>query len=212
MSNILQKREQKEMHRCHWVNLNNPLYVKYHDEEWGKPLHDDRALFELLILEEFQAGLSWETVLNKREAFRAAFDGFVPEIVAHYQEGKINELMQNSGIIRNRRKITASIQNARVFLEIATVYDSFDRYIWSFTHGQTIREPYSLRTTSPLSDQIAADLKKRGMHFIGSTIMYSFLQAAGILQAHGEECDLGKISPLMSSKISSKIAPHSHLT
>lgn len=180
------------MSRCRWVNLNNPLYVKYHDEEWSWPLHDERALFELLILEGFQAGLSWETVLNKREAFRIAFDGFVPEVVACYDEGKIEELMQTPDIIRNRRKITAAIKNAQVFLKIEKEWVTFDRYIWSFTGGKSIREPYTLRTTSPLSDQISADLKKRGMRFVGTTIMYAYLQSAGILNAHGEECELSE--------------------
>lgn len=180
------------MSRCRWVNLNNPLYVKYHDEEWSRPLHDERALFELLILEGFQAGLSWETVLNKREAFRIAFDGFVPEVVACYDEGKIEELMQTPDIIRNRRKITAAIKNAQVFLKIEKEWVTFDRYIWSFTGGKSIREPYTLRTTSPLSDQISADLKKRGMRFVGTTIMYAYLQSAGILNAHGEECELSE--------------------
>lgn len=176
------------MNRCRWVKLNNPLYVRYHDEEWSKPLHDDRALFELLVLEIFQAGLSWETVLNKRAAFRRAFDGFEPEKVAAYGEAKVAELLANSGIIRNRKKIEAAIRNAQVFLGIQKEHGSFDRYIWSFTGGEPIREPYTLRTTSPLSDRISNDLKKHGMRFIGTTIVYAYLQAIGALDAHGEEC------------------------
>ncbi|MBO5111098.1 MAG: DNA-3-methyladenine glycosylase I [Clostridia bacterium] len=174
--------------RCAWVNLKNERYVKYHDEEWGKPLHEDGRLYELLILESFQAGLSWECILNKREAFRAAFDGFDPHKVVAYGEEKVEELMANPGIVRNRRKILATIRNTAVFLEIQKEYGSFDRYIWSFTEGRVIREPYAERTTSPLSDAISADLKRRGMTFVGSTILYSFLQSMGIIFAHGEEC------------------------
>lgn len=178
--------------RCHWVNENNPLYVRYHDHEWGVPLHDDRALFELLILEGFQAGLSWECVLNKREAFRKAFDGFDIETVSRYDEAKREALRRDPAIIRNARKIDAAVRNAQVFLDIQAEYGSFDRYIWSFTNGQTLVEPYTLRTTSPLSDTISKDLKKRGMSFVGSTIIYSYLQAIGVLNAHGEECTQAK--------------------
>lgn len=177
------------MKRCAWVNLNNPLYVRYHDEEWGVPLHDDGALYELLILESFQAGLSWECVLNKREAFRRAFDGFDAQTVAAYGEEKIDALMQDAGIIRNRRKIAAAVANSRVFLEIQAEFGSFDRYLQGFTDGKTYYEEYALRTTSPLSDALSADLKRRGMTFVGSTITYSYLQAVGILNGHGKECD-----------------------
>lgn len=175
--------------RCRWVNLKNPLYVRYHDEEWGVPLHDDRQLFELLILESFQAGLSWECILNKRESFRRAFRGFDPETVSRYGESDIERLMADSSIVRNRRKITAAIQNSRVFLDIQREWGSFDAYIWHFTEGKTIVEPYTLRTTSLLSDRVSADLRARGMGFVGSTVIYSFLQAIGVLSAHGEECD-----------------------
>ena len=178
------------MERCKWCNLSNPLYVAYHDEEWGRALHDDRALFELLILEGFQAGLSWECVLNKRENFRRAFGGFYPEKIAAWGEEEVSRLMADSGIVRNRRKILAAIGNARVFLEIQKEFGSFDAYIWSFTGGETVAEEYSLRTTSPLSDSVSADLKKRGMKFVGSTIVYSLLQAVGIINGHGRECDL----------------------
>lgn len=176
------------MERCAWVNLNNPLYVRYHDEEWGVPLHDDGALYELLILESFQAGLSWECVLNKREAFRQAFDGFDAQKVAAYDEDKIDALMQDPGIIRNRRKLSAAVKNSRVFLEIRKEHGSFDAYLWGFTGGKVLCEEYTLRTTSPLSDAISADLKRRGMTFVGSTIIYSYLQAVGILNGHGKEC------------------------
>lgn len=181
-----------EEKRCAWVRLSNPIYVRYHDEEWGKPLHEDRALYELLILESFQAGLSWECILNKREAFRRAFDGFDPRKVAAYGEEKVEALMQDPGIVRNRRKILAAIRNSAVFLSIQREWGTFDRYLWSFTEGAVVREPYTLRVTSPLSDRISADLKGRGMTFVGSTIVYSYLQAAGILNAHGEECAKGK--------------------
>ncbi len=175
--------------RCNWLNLENPIYVSYHDEEWGVPLHDDQKLFELLILEGFQAGLSWEIVLNKRENFRAAFDGFDIDTVASYDTERCESLRENPGIIRNRLKIYGAVRNAKVYQKIQQEYGSFDRYLWGFTEGQSIREPYTMRTTSPLSDIISKDLKKRGMTFVGSTIIYSYLQACGILAAHGEECD-----------------------
>ncbi len=178
--------------RCPWVKLNDPIYVKYHDEEWGVPLHDDRALYELLILETFQAGLSWATVLNKRENFRRAYEGFVPERVAAFDTAKVDALMRDAGIVRNRRKIEASIVNSRIFLAIAAEFGSFDRYIWGFTDGKSIRESCILRTTSPLSDTISKDLKKCGMKFVGSTCIYSTLQAIGVLAAHTDECDWSK--------------------
>jgi len=176
------------MQRCRWVNLNNLLYIRYHDEEWGTPCHCDKALFELLILESFQAGLSWECVLNKREAFRAAFDGFDIDKIVCYGDEKINELMNDASIIRNQLKIRAAVSNSRIFKYIQSEFGSFDRYIWSFTGGETVFEEYTVRTTSPLSDAVSADLKKRGMKFVGSTIIYSYLQAAGIINGHGKEC------------------------
>lgn len=178
------------MERCGWVNLKNPLYIDYHDNEWGWPLHHDRALFELLILEGFQAGLSWECVLNKREAFRRAFEGFRPETIAVWGEEDVLRLMADPGIVRNRRKIEAAIGNAKAFLDIQREKGSFDTYIWSFTGGETVEEEYSLCTTSPLSDAISADLKRRGMKFVGSTIIYSYLQAIGVINGHGRECGL----------------------
>ena len=177
------------MKRCKWVNLNNPIYVKYHDEEWSVPEHSDEKLFELLILEGFQAGLSWECVLNKRENFRAAFDNFDIDKIINYDEKKREELLANQGIIRNKLKINAAIVNGKIFKEIQKEFGSFNAYIWGFTNGETIIEEYSLRTTSPLSDKISKDLKKRGMKFVGSTIIYSYLQAIGVLNAHGKECE-----------------------
>ena len=174
--------------RCHWCNRSNPIYITYHDTEWGVPEYDDQKLFELLILESFQAGLSWETILNKRENFRKAFDGFQPAIVQHYDEDKIQSLMSDASIVRNRRKIEAAILNARIFLEIQKEWGSFHAYIWHFTNGETIYE--SDHITSPLSDWISADLRKRGMRFVGSTIIYSYLQAIGIIYSHECGCFL----------------------
>ncbi len=176
--------------RCVWVNMKNPLYIAYHDNEWGVPEHRDEMLYELLILESFQAGLSWECILNKREAFRDAFDGFDIDKVCEYGEEKIAELMSNTAIIRNRRKIDAAISNSRIFKEIQKEYGTFDNYLWNFADKKTVIEPYTFRTTSPLSDAISNDLKKRGMKFVGSTIIYSYLQAVGIINGHGCECDL----------------------
>jgi len=178
-----------KMKRCRWVNLNNPIYVKYHDEEWCIPKHSDKELFELLILEGFQAGLSWECILNKRKNFQTAFDDFDIDKIINYDENKRQKLLSNPGIIRNKLKINATIINGKIFKEIQKEFGSFDSYIWGFTNGKTIVEDYSLRTTSPLSDKISKDLKKRGMKFVGSTIIYSYLQAIGILHAHGKECD-----------------------
>jgi DNA-3-methyladenine glycosylase I len=178
-----------ERKRCKWVNMNNPLYVEYHDKEWGKPLHDDQQLFELLILEGFQAGLSWETILNKRENFRRAYHGFDPKVVAAFGPDDVARLLADPGIVRNRLKVVDSIVNAQAFLKLQEQEHSFDHYIWSFTGGKSINEPYTLRTTSELSDRISKDLKRRGFKFVGSTIIYSFLQAMGIINGHGEECD-----------------------
>lgn len=177
------------MNRCGWVNMKNPLYIDYHDNEWGAPCHDERMLYELLILECFQAGLSWECILNKRQAFRAAFDNFDVDKVARYGEKKREELLSNATIVRNKLKINASIENSAVFKEIQREYGSFDKYIWGFTGGETVAEEYSVRTTSPLSDTVSKDLKKRGMKFVGSTIIYSYLQAIGVINGHGKECE-----------------------
>lgn len=174
--------------RCAWANPKNMLYIKYHDEEWGQPVHDDHRLFEMLLLESFQAGLSWECVLNKREAFRRAFDGFDLEIVCGYSDEKMEELRQNAGIIRNRRKIEAAVKNARVFRDIAAEYGSFSDYLWGYTNGEVIYE--NDRTSSALSDSISEDLKKRGMSFVGTTIIYAYLQAVGVINSHEENCFL----------------------
>ena len=174
--------------RCAWVNLGNEAYVRYHDEEWGRPLYDDGRLYELLILECFQAGLSWECVLNKRENFRAAFDNFDIDRVIAYGEDKKRELMEDRGIIRNRLKIAAAINNSAAFKAIQRDYGSFSDYIWSFTDGRVVTEEYTVRTTSPLSDEISRDLKRRGMTFVGSTIIYSFLQSMGVINGHSRDC------------------------
>ena len=176
--------------RCKWCNLNNPLYVTYHDEEWCVPRFDDRYLYEMLILESFQAGLSWECVLNKRENFRAAYDQFNVEKVIAYDETKINELISIKGIIRNKRKIYASIRNSQIFKEIVTEYGSFYSYLKAFTGGVIYYE--TGKTTSSLSDAVSKDLQKRGMTFVGSVIIYSYLQAIGIIYAHEEGCYLHK--------------------
>ena len=174
--------------RCSWVNLNNPVYVRYHDEEWGVPQYEDKKLYELLILESFQAGLSWECVLNKRENFRQAFDNFDIDKIVAYDDKKIISLMSNSGIIRNRLKIKAAVKNSIIFKQIQSEFGSFCDYIWSYTSGRVVSEEFTIRTTSPLSDEISKDLKKRGMTFVGSTIIYSYLQAVGIINGHTKDC------------------------
>lgn len=175
------------MKRCFWVNLDNPLYVKYHDEEWCVPKFDDQELFELLILEMFQAGLSWEIILKKRENFRLAFDHFLLDKIISYDEEKIETLMQDKGIIRNRRKILATIKNASIYKKIQKEWGSFSNYIWSFTKDEVVRD-YQYHTTSSLSDKISKDLQKRGMSFVGSTIIYSYLQAIGVIDDHDLSC------------------------
>ncbi len=178
----------KEKPRCFWVQGKSPIYIHYHDEEWGTPCHDDKLLYEFLILECFQAGLSWECILNKRPAFAKAFSGFDAQKVAKFNDKKITALMQDEGIIRNRRKIEASIHNSCIFLEIQKEFGSFDNYIWGFTRRKTIPESCDLRTTSPLSDEISNDLRKRGMRFVGSTTIYAYLQSIGIINGHTAEC------------------------
>ena len=176
---------------CPWA-IGDELYTRYHDTEWGRPLHDDRALFELLILEGMQAGLSWLIVLRKREHFRLAFDGFDPLKVAGYGEPEIARLLQNTGIIRNQLKIRGAVQNAQAFLKIQAEFGSFDHYLWSFVGGQpVINHPVSMTdvpTRTALSDTLSKDLKKRGMTFVGTTICYSFLQAAGLVNDHLTSC------------------------
>lgn len=177
------------MKRCSWVNENNPVYVRYHDCEWGRVSHDDGYLFEMLVLESFQAGLSWECVLNKREAFREVFCGFDAEKVSRFTHADVERLMSDRRIIRNRRKIMAAVGNAAVFMKIQEEFGSFDVYIWSFTGGRRIvNRDGVLRATSPLSDEISADLKKRGMSFVGSTVIYSYLQAIGVIYDHETGC------------------------
>lgn len=178
------------MKRCHWCNLSNPMYVKYHDEEWGILNFDEKYLYEMLILEMFQAGLSWECVLNKREAFRDAFSNFDVNKVARYDETDINNLIQNKGIIRNRLKIQAAINNSKIFIEIEKEYGSFKNYLLSFSNGHIIFE--NDETTNDLSDKISKDLKGRGVKFAGSTIVYSYLQAIGIINSHEVGCFLHK--------------------
>ncbi len=179
------------MKRCKWCNLKNPEYIKYHDEEWGVPDFSDGHLFEMLILESFQAGLSWECVLNKRESFRLAYDGFDLEKVCSYDDAKIDELCENRDIIRNRLKIRASVGNARIFRDIKNEFGTFYNYLKGFAGGEIIYE--NDVSSSPLSDRISADLKKRGMKFAGTTIIYSYLQAVGIINSHEDGCFRQKI-------------------
>ena len=174
------------MNRCKWAMNVNEIYTKYHDEEWGEPVHDDQKLYEMLILESFQAGLSWSCILNKRENFRKAFDNFDMNKIINYDEAKIQELQNNEGIIRNKLKIKATINNSKIFKEIQKEYGSFDKYIWSFTNNEII---YELdKVSSELSDTISKDLKQRGMTFVGTIIIYSYLQAIGIINSHEPKC------------------------
>lgn len=176
--------------RCTWCNLKNPKYVKYHDTEWCSPNFDEQYLYEMLILESFQAGLSWECVLNKRESFRKAYDNFDIDKVVLYDENKINELICNKDIIRNKLKIKASINNSRIFKKIALEYGSFYNYLRSFTKDETIFEVGKI--TNDLSDAISRDLQNRGMKFVGSVIIYSYLQAIGLIYSHDKDCYLFK--------------------
>lgn len=173
--------------RCKWCNGKNKKYVEYHDKEWGILNTEDKYLFEMLILESFQAGLSWECVLNKREAFRKSYDNFAIDKIINYDDKKIEELINNKDIIRNKLKIRSSINNAKIFKEISEEYKSFYNYLKTFTKGIIIYE--NDKTTSNLSDNISQDLQKRGMKFVGSTIIYSYLQAVGIINSHDDTCD-----------------------
>jgi len=179
------------MNRCEWCT-SDELYIKYHDEEWGVPVHDDRKQFEFLVLESAQAGLSWLTILKKRENYRAAYDNFDPVKVAAYDDKKIEALLSNPGIIRNRRKIESSINNARCFLEVQKEFGSFDKYIWKFVDYQPVINHYQniseIPATSSLSDIISKDLKARGFRFLGSIVVYSHLQAIGIINDHIDSC------------------------
>jgi DNA-3-methyladenine glycosylase I len=180
------------LHRCTWVPANDQLYTEYHDKEWGVPVYDERTLFEFLILEGFQSGLSWRTILYKRENFRKAFDQFDPEIIARYDEKKIQELLQNEGIIRNQLKIRGAVQNARCFLEVRNKFGSFKDYIWCFTDGKTIKNRFKLLkdipATTPISDAMSKDLKSRGFKFVGSTVCYAHMQATGMVNDHFVDC------------------------
>lgn len=178
----------KDLRRCGWAKTE--LSMSYHDREWGTPVHDDRRLFEFLILEGAQAGLSWETILRKRENYRRAFDNFDPAKVARYNKTRTAKLLNNDGIIRNRLKINAAIQNARAFLVVQKEFGTFDKFVWSFVNGKPVRRkrgaPVAL--TTPISDALSRDLKKRGFKFVGSTICYSFMQAVGMVNDHDPEC------------------------
>lgn len=177
--------------RCAWAS-SDPLYISYHDLEWGVPVHDDRLLFEFLILEGAQAGLSWITILRKREAYRHAFCGFDPEVVAAFDEEKIASLLGDAGIVRNRLKIRAAVTNARAFLAVQRQFGSFDRYIWAFVAGKPVSNSWStlkdVPARSEISDAMSKDLKKRGFTFVGSTICYAFMQAVGMVNDHTTDC------------------------
>lgn len=178
--------------RCAWANPENELYLKYHDEEWGRPSHDDRHLFEMLILEGAQAGLSWETVLKKRENYRRAFAHFDFKKVARFDKAKVKKLMNNEGIIRNRLKIDSAVSNAQAFLEVRKEFGSFDKYVWGFVGGKPMRG--KRLTSSPESDALSKDLKKRGFRFVGTTIMYAYMQAVGMIDDHAPGCFRAKTS------------------
>lgn len=177
--------------RCNWAT-SSELMIKYHDTEWGVPLHDDQKLFEFLVLEGFQAGLSWQIVLHKRENFRKAFDGFNSEIVAGYDDKKLEKLVQDKSIIRNKQKISACVNNAQCYLKIRKEYGSFDKYIWSFVNYEPVVNSFAelnqLPAKTPLSDRISADLKKRGFKFVGSTVVYAHMQATGMVNDHLTNC------------------------
>ena len=179
------------MKRCSWAENADEIYVRYHNEEWGVPVYEDAKLFEMLILESFQAGLSWITILKKRENFRNALDQFDILKIVQYDDAKIEELMQNKGIVRNRLKIKATINNAKIFLDIQKEYGSFSAYIWHFTNHEIIYGNGTL-TRNELSDTISKDLSKRGMKFVGSVIIYAYLQAIGIIYDHHETCFMYK--------------------
>jgi len=184
--------------RCPWPT-DIPIYLDYHDNEWGRPVHDDRRLFEMLCLEGAQAGLSWITVLKKRENYRKAFDGFDPEKIDLYDDAKIEELMANEGIIRNRLKINSVIVNAKLFLEIQKRHGSFDKFIWSYVDFKPVAGHWErfedMPLTTPISDKISKDLKKLGFKFVGSTIIYSFMQATGMVNDHFKNCFVNQELP-----------------
>ena len=177
--------------RCFWVT-DSKLYQDYHDNEWGEPVYDDASLFEFLLLETFQAGLSWITILNKREHFRAAFDNFDYKKIAKYNQQKIDDLLTNEGIIRNKLKVNSAVTNAQLFIEIQKEFGSFSKFIWSYVDGKPIVNHFKDRgevpATTPISDTISKDLKKRGFKFVGSTVMYAFMQAVGMVNDHTTDC------------------------
>ncbi|MBQ4819758.1 DNA-3-methyladenine glycosylase I [Aquimarina sp. MMG016] len=180
-----------QKHKCGWC-IGDPLYEAYHDNEWGTPLHDEQLLFEFLVLETFQAGLSWITILRKRDNFRIAFDNFDYKRIANYSEAKKQELLQNAGIIRNKLKVNSAITNAQLFMKIQEEFGSFDTYIWSFVDGKPIKNSWKHHKDCPanteISDKISKDLKKRGFKFVGSTVIYAFMQAIGMVNDHTVEC------------------------
>lgn len=182
---------ESEKTRCAWCGT-NPLYIKYHDEEWGVPVTDDKILFEFLILESFQAGLSWITILRKRENFREAFDNFNYKKIAKYEQSKIDSLLQNEGIIRNKLKVNSAVTNAKLFMEIQKEFGSFSNYMWSFVGDKPIKNNWKNHTDAPAttkeSDALSKDLKKRGFKFVGSTVVYAYMQATGLVNDHIESC------------------------
>ena len=179
------------MERCGWAT-NDPVYIKYHDTEWGVPVHDDRLLFEFLILEGAQAGLSWLTILKRRETYKKAFDNFDAKKIAKYDQTKVDELLLDEGIIRNKLKVAAAILNARLFLEVQKEFGSFDKYLWGFVNNKSIKNKFkdwqSIPVTTKESDALSKDLKDRGFKFVGSTIMYAFMQAVGMVDDHVVDC------------------------
>ena len=182
--------------RCPWLNLNNEQYVAYHDKEWGRPVHDDTLHFECLILEGAQAGLSWETVLKKRDRYRQVYKGFDVKKVARFTDAYLEKMLQDPGIIRNRLKVKSSVLNAKAFIEVQKEFGSFDKYVWGFVGGKPIvNRPKTLedyQSTSKESDELSKDLKKRGFKFVGSTIVYAYMQAVGMVNDHSADCYLSK--------------------
>ncbi|MDF3820005.1 DNA-3-methyladenine glycosylase I [Leptospira sp. 96542] len=185
------EKTKKDLQRCFWPGTDE-LMIEYHDKEWGVPVHEDQKHFEFIVLDSFQAGLSWKTILHKRENFRKAFSGFDVKKIAKYSEAKIELLLQDTGIIRNKLKIHASIKNAKAFIDVQKEFGSFDAYIWKFVNGKTIQNSHTARESIPAkskeSDAMSADLKKRGFSFVGSTICYAYMQAAGMVNDHLTNC------------------------
>ncbi len=185
------RRTKTEKKRCRWVPADDPDYILYHDEEWGRPVHDDRLLFEMLTLEGAQAGLSWSTILHKRASYQRAFADFDPRKVARFDAAKKAALMKDPGIVRNRLKIDSTVTNARAYLEVQREFGSFDRYLWAFVNGKPVfNDSGSFPTRTELSDRISKDLKKRGFRFVGTTILYAYLQAVGVVNDHSSDCFL----------------------